>query len=256
MPGRLLYRSNEDFYAAQKEKDKRERLAGMTPRQIEVDKQARENIAQYQELKDPESLTNVAKGFDERFQKLKLTPGPEATKELKDLKKSVESTNTMAYGRPVGSGVLLPKPGTHYLSDIGFPFPGTENKPIITDNNNIGDSSGGSMASTTRMPKKQVFNLGLTSKGAQTVDPQSLIPTGEDMIKTGKEVSAARMKDAERSTSKNRFGLFGNYGKDVEIRKVRDASTGLISKQKFVDGERVQSGKERRAARRSFRRFK
>jgi len=123
-----------------------------------------------------------------------------------------------------------------------------------TGGNNIGDASESSMASTTRMPKKQVFNL--TSKGAQTVDTQSLIPTGEDMIKTGKEASEARMKAAERSTSKNRFGLFGNYGKDVEIKKVRDASTGLISKQKFVDGKRVQSGKERRAARKAFRRFK
>jgi len=110
------------------------------------------------------------------------------------------------------------------------------------------------MASTTRMPKKRVLNL--TSKDTQTVDPQSLIPTGEDMKKTGKEASEARMKAAERSTSKNRFGLFGNYGKDVEIKKVRDASTGLISKQKFVDGKRVQSGKEKRASRKAFRRFK
>ena len=91
---------------------------------------------------------------------------------------------------------------------------------------------------------------------AKPIQDLSITPTGEDMKKVGKEASEARMKAAERSTSKNRFGLFGNYGKDVEIKKVRDASTGLISKQKFVDGKRVQSGKERRASRKAFRRFK
>lgn len=123
-----------------------------------------------------------------------------------------------------------------------------------TGGNNIGDASESSMASTTRMPKKQVLDL--TYKGGLNELEIPTIPTGKDMKKAGKEASDARMKAAERSTSKNRFGLFGNYGKDVEIKKVRDASTGLISKQKFVDGERVQSGKEKRAARRSFRRFK
>jgi len=153
---------------------------------------------------------------------------------------------------------------------------GVDTKMKVNDlTKDILNNTGGTDMSTTNMAdgSQSVANTAASSNtgGARysLIDPVSIktkptitkpnlsiMPTGEDMIKTGKEASEARMKAAEKSTSKNRFGLFGNYGKDVEIKKVRDASTGLISKQKFVDGERVQSGKEKRDARKSFRRFK
>tara|TARA_R100001510_G_C7587440_1_gene158256 strand:+ start:75 stop:782 length:708 start_codon:yes stop_codon:yes gene_type:complete len=105
-------------------------------------------------------------------------------------------------------------------------------------------------------PSKMASSMKTKPTITKPIQDLSITPTGKNMAETGKEASEARMKAAERSMSKNRFGLFGNYGKDVEIRKVRDASTGLISRQKFVDGERVQSGRERRASRKAFRRFK
>lgn len=263
MPGRLLYKSDEDFYAAQQEKDRREKLAGMTPRQRQVDKEAREKLAQYKELRNPESLTNVAKGFDERVKKLKLTAGPEATQELKNLEKSIASTDIMANGRPVGSGVLLPKPGTHYRSDIGFPYPGIENKPIITDNNNIGETSEQNPlkinAETNLLSdqKPSAGNLYKTS-GMSITPSNSFISNmnsmSGDISKQKADMEATfTQSDNKIRGSKSRMGLFGNYGKDVEIRKTYDPETNKITRSKFVDGEKVEKGKGFKGVRRAKR---
>tara|TARA_R100000773_G_C4200763_1_gene103349 strand:+ start:156 stop:857 length:702 start_codon:yes stop_codon:yes gene_type:complete len=125
---------------------------------------------------------------------------------------------------------------------------------VADGSQNIGNT--GASSNTGGARYSLIDPVSIKTKPTITKSNLPIIPTAENMAETGKEVSEARMKAAERSTSKNRFGLFGNYGKDVEIRKVRDASTGLISRQKFVDGKRVRSGRERRASRRAFRRFK
>jgi hypothetical protein len=53
--------------------------------------------------------------------------------------------------------------------------------------------------------------------------------------------------------SKSRMGLFGNYGKDVEIRKTYDPETNKITRSKFVDGEKVEKGKGFKGVRRAKR---
>ena len=53
--------------------------------------------------------------------------------------------------------------------------------------------------------------------------------------------------------SKSRMGLFGNYGKDVEIRKTYDPETGKITRSKFVDGEQVKKGQGFQGVRRAKR---
>ena len=261
MGGRLLYKSDEDFYAAQREKDKREKRAGMTDQQIEVDKQARENLAQYQERRDPESLTNVAKASDERVKDLKLTSGSEATQKLKDLGKSIASTDIMAYGRPAGSGVLLPKPGTHYLSDIGFPSPGkgTPPQPVVE----VSDST--TTTTTTTPPKKVlsgetnvlnggkefVFGKGRSSGMNLSID-NSISNLGKN-LQQNMDLDSKFDKTNNNVSSKTRGGLFGNYGKKVEIRKTFDESTGRTNKQKFIDGELASDRNARQDVRRKGR---
>ncbi len=53
--------------------------------------------------------------------------------------------------------------------------------------------------------------------------------------------------------SKSRMGLFGNYGKNVEIRKTYDPETNKITRSKFVDGEKVEKGKGFKGVRRAKR---
>ena len=53
--------------------------------------------------------------------------------------------------------------------------------------------------------------------------------------------------------SKSRFGLFGNYGKDVEVRKTYDPETNKIKRSKFVNGEEVQKGEGFKGVRRAKR---
>jgi len=59
--------------------------------------------------------------------------------------------------------------------------------------------------------------------------------------------------DNKTRGSKSRMGLFGNYGKDVEIRKTYDPETNKITRSKFVDGEKVEKGKGFKGVRRAKR---
>ena len=54
-------------------------------------------------------------------------------------------------------------------------------------------------------------------------------------------------------SSRTRGGLFGNYGKKVEIRKTFDESTGRTNKQKFIDGELASDRNARQNVRRKGR---
>ena len=75
--------------------------------------------------------------------------------------------------------------------------------------------------------------------------PEINIPTADEMKASGKKSSDKRMKlyddSINTSKSRNRMGLFGNYGKDVTIKKTSNEVTGKVNREKFVDGKLVKS---------------
>tara|TARA_R110001632_G_scaffold226102_1_gene359491 strand:+ start:45 stop:761 length:717 start_codon:yes stop_codon:yes gene_type:complete len=75
--------------------------------------------------------------------------------------------------------------------------------------------------------------------------PKINIPTADEMKASGKKSSDKRMKlyddSINTSKSRNRMGLFGNYGKDVTIKKTSNEVTGKVNREKFVDGKLVKS---------------
>lgn len=73
-------------------------------------------------------------------------------------------------------------------------------------------------------------------------------------VKTKKSNAPTLMKqNNEISSSRKRGGLFGNYGKQVEIKKTFNKSTGRTNKQKFVDGELFSDRNSRQDVRRAGR---
>ena len=77
---------------------------------------------------------------------------------------------------------------------------------------------------------------------------------GGDISKQKADMEAMFKSSNNKTTSsKTRGGLFGNYGKKVEIRKTFDESTGRTNKQKFIDGELASDRNARQDVRRKGR---
>jgi hypothetical protein len=77
---------------------------------------------------------------------------------------------------------------------------------------------------------------------------------GGDISKQKADMEAMFKSSNNKTTSsKTRGGLFGNYGKKVEIRKTFDKSTGRTNKQKFIDGELASDRNARQDVRRKGR---
>ena len=72
---------------------------------------------------------------------------------------------------------------------------------------------------------------------------QEEINNNKQELSKKKEDNAVELASNKNTASKSRtrMGLFGNYGKDVEIRKTSDETTGKVNREKLVDGKVVKS---------------
>ena len=123
----------------------------------------------------------------------------------------------------------------------------------IDGSNNLADNSasttntGNSNTNTPEVRPRKEYNLMSPTMigGLGESAPKINIPTADEMKASGKKSSDKRMKlyddSINTSKSRNRMGLFGNYGKDVTIKKTSNEVTGKVNREKFVDGKLVKS---------------
>ena len=117
----------------------------------------------------------------------------------------------------------------------------SEQNPLkITGETNI--SNGG---------KQFVFGKGRSSGMNLSID-NSISNLGKN-LQQNMDLDSKFDKTNNNVSSKTRGGLFGNYGKKVEIRKTFDESTGRTNKQKFIDGELASDRNARQNVRRKGR---
>jgi len=130
---------------------------------------------------------------------------------------------------------------------------------------NVADNT----ASITNTGNSNTNSLNLTSGGILSAPPSisleqmnsmfagekaDALGKADDSFKTKKSNAPTLMKqNNEISSSRKRGGLFGNYGKQVEIKKTFNKSTGRTNKQKFVDGELFSDRNSRQDVRRAGR---
>lgn len=130
----------------------------------------------------------------------------------------------------------------------------TEITPEITPGNSLFDSET-TLTPETRNSNANPPEVSIRKKydlmsptmigGLGESAPEINIPTADEMKASGKKSSEKRMKlyddSINTSKSRNRMGLFGNYGKDVTIKKTSNEVTGKVNREKFVDGKLVKS---------------
>ena len=127
----------------------------------------------------------------------------------------------------------------------------------LSGNNNVADNAD-SIANTSNSNNSSItLNPGgilsaMNSKFAS--EKADALSKADDSFKTKKSNAPTLMKqNNEISSSRKRGGLFGNYGKQVEIKKTFNKSTGRTNKQKFVDGELFSDRNSRQDVRRAGR---
>jgi hypothetical protein len=139
------------------------------------------------------------------------------------------------------------------------------NAQKVTGNNNLGDNTN----SVIETGNSNNNGVTLTSGGILSAPPSfsleqmnskfagekaDALSKADDSFKTKKSNTPTLMKqNNEISSSRKRGGLFGNYGKQVEIKKTFNKSTGRTNKQKFVDGELFSDRNSRQDVRRAGR---
>ena len=139
------------------------------------------------------------------------------------------------------------------------------NAKKVTGDNNLGDSTN----SVIETGNSNNNGVTLTSGGILSAPPSfsleqmnskfagekaDALSKADDSFKTKKSNAPTLMKqNNEISSSRKRGGLFGNYGKQVEIKKTFNKSTGRTNKQKFVDGELFSDRNSRQDVRRAGR---
>ena len=96
--------------------------------------------------------------------------------------------------------------------------------------------------------KEFVFGKGRSSGMNLSID-NSISSLGKN-LQQNMDLDSKFDKTNSNVSSKTRGGLFGNYGKKVEIRKTFDESTGRTNKQKFIDGELSRDRNARQDVRR------
>lgn len=96
--------------------------------------------------------------------------------------------------------------------------------------------------------KQFVFGKGRSSGMNLSID-NSISNLGKN-LQQNMDLDSKFDKTNNNVSSKTRGGLFGNYGKKVEIRKTFDESTGRTNKQKFIDGELASDRNARQDVRR------
>jgi hypothetical protein len=133
----------------------------------------------------------------------------------------------------------MPSSTRKTIEDMRYKLSGNNN---VADNSASTTNTGNSNTNTPEvLPRKQ---YSLTAPVAVS-DIEINIPTADEMKASGKKSSEKRMKlyndSINTPKSRNRMGLFGNYGKDVTIKKTSNEVTGKVNREKFVDGKLVKS---------------
>jgi len=152
----------------------------------------------------------------------------------------------------------------------------------ITDQNDITSENRGSPISVANNPtsvnnveqtqsaeiptslKPESLDISTPSRGKSLVYGKNKKPSNTFSVNTPNmqnEITKQKsgmektFEDSNNKTtsSRRRGGLFTNYGKDVEIRKTFDESTGRTNKQKFVDGELTRDRNSRQDLKRKRR---
>ena len=132
-------------------------------------------------------------------------------------------------------------------SDTRYIAPNPTKKPVDPDTGTSSNSSDSDSTPTPEVrPRKQYNLMSPTMIGGLEESATGInIPTADEMKASGKKSSDKRMKlyddSINTSKSRNRMGLFGNYGKDVTIKKTSNEVTGKVNREKFVDGKLVKS---------------
>jgi hypothetical protein len=132
-------------------------------------------------------------------------------------------------------------------SDTRYIAPNPTEKPVDLD-------AGTSSDPASEVRPREEYNLTAPSLSGKNDRIISLTPGKSMSLNTpNMQGDIDKQKSQMQSTftksdnkirgSKSRFGLFGNYGKDVEVRKTYDPETNKITRSKFVNGEEVQKGK-------------
>ena len=117
---------------------------------------------------------------------------------------------------------------------------------VANNSSSIANTESSTAGNLEVRPRKQYNLMSPTMIGGLGESaPKINIPTADEMKASGKKSSDKRMKlyddSINTSKSRNRMGLFGNYGKDVTIKKTSNEVTGKVNREKFVDGKLVKS---------------
>lgn len=193
------------------------------------------------------------------------------TKEIEQGKKTLDLNNINKVSKNIE---LLSKSGMNESNNLDFDseekmegiadaFGVSRSTPQVGSSNNAADNSN----SVTNTANSNNSGINLTSGGVlsaptrlsleqnnamfagQKADVSSMV---NDSFKTKKSNAPTLIKqNNEISSSRKRGGLFGNYGKQVEIKKTFNKSTGRTNKQKFVDGELFSDRNSRQDVRRA-----
>ena len=187
-------------------------------------------------------------------------------KEIDSGKKSLDISNIR---KGIKNIDLLSKSGMNESNNLDFDseekMEGIADAFGVSGSNNFADNTD----SITNTGNSNTNSLNLTSGGILSAPPSlsleqmnskfasekaDALSKADDSFKTKKSNAPTLMKqNNEISSSRKRGGLFGNYGKQVEIKKTFNKSTGRTNKQKFVDGELFSDRNSRQDVRRAGR---
>ena len=187
-------------------------------------------------------------------------------KEIDSGKKSLDISNIR---KGIKNIDLLSKSGMNESNNLDFDseekMEGIADAFGVSGSNNFADNTD----SITNTGNSNTNSLNLTSGGILSAPPSlsleqmnskfasekaDALSKADDSFKTKKSNAPTLMKqNNEISSSRKRGGLFGYYGKQVEIKKTFNKSTGRTNKQKFVDGELFSDRNSRQDVRRAGR---
>jgi hypothetical protein len=224
----LPFKSNMEAALFQNQQKEEKRRSDLTPNQLRIED---DTIAKLKELKQNNKISDEYEYkspiSDEDFFSQKSN--------LKTLDGTFLRGGQTFFGgnpNPVSS-VMLTKPTT----------PTTPPSPISTANetNTVYAKDINKFDVLESIPNRKSL-LGVSHEEILNKKKNEINNNKQELSKK-KEDNAVELASNKNTASKSRtrMGLFGNYGKDVEIRKTSDETTGKVNREKLVDGKVVKS---------------
>jgi hypothetical protein len=145
------------------------------------------------------------------------------------------------YQQEITAAALEKKAGVSPVPPVET-IPDASNSSNITKDTNTKTEPPIKVESSNNISSFNAFNnnkfIGARNLDISTSALENLKKSDENGSKQNKDMkSMFEESNDKNSSSRKRGGLFNNYGKQIEIKKTYDPTTGRTNRQKFVDGE-------------------